>query len=128
VTFALENDHALDLEETFDIFCLAGSDKLPVEKLGVALRSAGRNPTEAQLRQFIDDRSNPNAAEIEFTEFKDIYERQKDTESSTSRYQMINSIKFALRAFERDGSGLIDRDELKGGTQSSDNSSSSSAL
>lgn len=86
----------------------------------MALRSTGRNPTEAQLKQFIDERSNPNAFDFEFEEFKDICKRQKDAESSIDRYQMINSIKFAFRAFDRDGSGLIDRDELKGGTQSSE--------
>lgn len=115
MTFALAGDNASDLQETFDIFCLAGDDKLPVDKLGVALRSVGRNPTEAQLQQFIEDRSNPTSSGFEFDEFKDTCRRQREVENSIDRYQMINSIKFALRAFDRDGSGLIDRDELKGG-------------
>lgn len=117
MTFTLDVDNSSDLQETFDIFCLAGDDKLPVDKLGVALRSVGRNPTEAQIQQFIEERSNPNAHGFEFEEFKDICKRQREGEGSIDRYQMINSIKFALRAFDRDGSGLIDRDELKGGNQ-----------
>jgi len=81
------------------------------------MRSAGKNPNLSQLKAYIDERANPAIGYIGFEEFKEMCERQTGNEDCTpaERKMLIDGIKFALRAFDREGTGFIDRNELKGG-------------
>jgi Ca2+-binding EF-hand superfamily protein len=112
----LDNDASSETRDIFDIFDVNGNGRLPVEKIGHAMRSLGRNPTMPELRQFLDERSDGNASWIGYEEFEEICKRQRAAEEAVDKKFLIDSIKFALRAFDRDGTGFIDRAELKGGT------------
>lgn len=105
-------ENSSDLEQVFEIFSAEG--RLPVEKLGEALRSAGRNPTQAQLKGYESEKADANTDWIGYEEFQEITKRQREVEEAVDKRVLTESILFALRAFDREGSGWINRNELKG--------------
>ncbi len=96
-----------------------GNGMLPIDKIADAMRASGLNPTQEQSQMFLRERADPHSSSISLEEFKEMCNTQRDNEAMSGhreKRQFIESVKFALRAFDRDNSGMIHRDELKGGT------------
>lgn len=86
-----------------------GDGTITPKDLGTVMRSLGRNPTEAELRDMINDADVDGSGTIDFSEFltmavKDI--RDPDTESDEEFIE-------AFKIFDEDCNGYIGTAELR---------------
>lgn len=94
----------------FDKFDRDGNESIETSELGDALRYLGCNPLDTEVEAMIaeaDGKSNDNGR-LEFSEFCEIIATNKK-----SLEQEQEELKAAFRHFDKDGSGSIDREELK---------------
>lgn len=71
------------------------------------MRRLGQNPTEADLRQMINEVDADGSGTIDFAEFLTLMARKIKTKDSEA--EIIE----AFKVFDRDGSGKISADELR---------------
>ena len=76
------------------------------EKIGEIMRKLGKNPTEAQLIQLIENVSKSGSDKIGFDDFVDLME-QKNKEND-SEIEIINT----FQIFNTENNGLISNQEL----------------
>lgn len=78
---------------------------MSIEDLGSALRSLGKNPTNAELKTIKDEL---NAKEFDLTAFKNVYRKPIKTPTEQSK-EMLD----AFRALDKEGNGTIQEAELR---------------
>jgi len=103
-------DQEYNLIKVFKFFDEDGSGSIDKRELVRGLQALGCNPTEAEIDALIeeaDSRLNPNGR-LEFTEFSDIIEKHRRT-----REQEVEALVEAFRIFDRNGDGVIDKEELR---------------
>ena len=88
---------------------------MPIERLGDLLRSTSLNPTERQLKDIIEAIGNPESLSLD--SFKEAYGIMKGADEEQSLAELAGQVKFALRTFDHDGTGLIGAEELKGSSR-----------
>jgi len=98
-------------QEAFKMFDKDGAGVINATKLGTVMRRMGLNPTDAELVDMINEVDINGNGTIEFFEFLDML-------SSKVRNDPFAEIKAAFELFDKDGNGLIDRQELKAGLRS----------
>ncbi|PKA59795.1 Calmodulin [Apostasia shenzhenica] len=80
---------------------------ITTKELGTVMRSLGKNPTEAELKDMIADVDVDGNETIDFSEFLNLMARKlKDTDSE-------DELKQAFKVFDKDQNGLISADELR---------------
>merc|ERR1712072_1470690 len=97
--------------KNFNLFDKKRTGKIPLADMGTVLRANGQNPTEArmeELMQMARECDANNDEHIEFEEFLDLMAKTNKTPED-----MRNEIMDAFLVFDADGSGYIDRTELK---------------
>eukprot|EP00929_Paragymnodinium_shiwhaense_P091249 TRINITY_DN5126_c0_g1_i1.p1 TRINITY_DN5126_c0_g1~~TRINITY_DN5126_c0_g1_i1.p1 ORF type:complete len:961 (+),score=239.83 TRINITY_DN5126_c0_g1_i1:79-2883(+) len=84
-----------------------GEGTVTTKDLGTIMRSLGQNPTEAELRDMVNEVDADGNGTVDFPEFLSLMARKmKDTDSEEELVE-------AFKVFDRDGSGFIDVAEIR---------------
>jgi len=97
-------------EEIFSLLDRDGNGSIDKSELTKGLQALGCNPTEAEieaLMQDADDKGTPDGR-IEMSEFVELIETHRK-----SRQDEIEALVNAFRLFDKNGDGLISKDELR---------------
>ena len=112
-----ENDSNIDnnslSEETkehymdaFNMFDTNHDGTINSQKIGELMRKLGKNPTDLELKQIIENIAKPGLKQIGFDDFVDLME-QKNKESDPE-IEIINT----FQIFDTDNNGLISKENL----------------
>jgi len=103
----LTEEQIAEFKEAFSLFDKDGDGNITSKELGTVMRSLGQNPTEAELRDMINEVDADGNGTIDFPEFLTMMARKmKDSESE-------DEIKEAFKVFDKDGNGFISAAELR---------------
>nr|AHY86315.1 Y-GECO1f [synthetic construct] len=103
----LTEEQIAEFKEAFSLFDKDGDGTMTTEELGTVLRSLGQNPSEAELRDMINEVDADGDGTIGFPEFLTMMTRKmNDTDSE-------EEIREAFRVFDKDGNGYIGAAELR---------------
>jgi len=103
----LTPDQIKEFKEAFKLFDRDGDGQITSAELGTVMRSLGQNPTEAELRDMVQEADEDGNGHIDFEEFLAMMARKiKEVDS-------VDELREAFRIFDRDGDGYISADELR---------------
>jgi len=94
------------IEECFTIFDKAKKGYLEKDQLGTVIRALGKNPTEKELKEIVDDIGNDK---IDVVRVKRIYTTKKLKSPHDQRQEMEN----AFKALDKENNGRIQEAELR---------------
>jgi len=98
------------LEEIFKFFDKDGSGSIDKSELAKGLRALGCNPTEEEIQALMDDadsKADPNGR-IEFAEFVEIIDAHRKSKEDEQE-----ALANAFKTFDKNGDGLISKEELR---------------
>eukprot|EP01001_Neometanema_parovale_P010443 NODE_6676_length_827_cov_50.204545_g6440_i0.p1 GENE.NODE_6676_length_827_cov_50.204545_g6440_i0~~NODE_6676_length_827_cov_50.204545_g6440_i0.p1 ORF type:complete len:157 (-),score=47.79 NODE_6676_length_827_cov_50.204545_g6440_i0:239-709(-) len=98
------------IQEIRDVFAQFDKDRtetISLKELGMALRAAGQNPTEADIMDMMNEVDSEGTGTIEFQEFLVLVARKMN------EYIYEEELKVAFQIFDRDGSGYISAVEMR---------------
>jgi calmodulin len=102
----LTEEQIAEFKESFSLFDKDGDGTITTKELGTVMRSLGKNPTESELQDMINEVDADGNGTIDFPEFLTMMARKmKDTDSE-------EEIREAFRVFDKDGNGFISAAEL----------------
>ncbi|XP_069114946.1 calmodulin-like [Argopecten irradians] len=101
-------DQTAEFKEAFSLFDKDGDGTISTKELGTVMRALGQNPTEADLRDMINDADADGSGAIEFNEFVGLMTKRKENEKDEEE-----TLKEAFRLLDKDDSGFLTADELK---------------
>ena len=103
----LTDEQIAEFKEAFALFDKDGDGTITTKELGTVMRSLGQNPTEAELRDLINEVDADGNGTIDFPEFLNLMARKmQDTDSE-------EELKEAFKVFDKDGNGFISAAELR---------------
>merc|ERR1712007_259423 len=103
----LTEEQIAEFKEAFPLFDKDGDGTVTTKELGTVMRSLGRNPTEAELQDMINEVDADGNGTIDFPEFLSLMARKmKDTDTEEELIE-------AFKVFDRDGNGFISAAELR---------------
>merc|ERR1712168_1636011 len=103
----LTPDQVREFREAFKLFDRDGDGRVTSAELGTVMRSLGQNPTEAELRDMVQEADEDGNGYIDFEEFLAMMARKiKEVDS-------VDELREAFRIFDRDGDGFISAEELR---------------
>ncbi|KAL6001136.1 Calmodulin [Asimina triloba] len=103
----LTEEQISEFKEAFSLFDKDGDGCITTKELGTVMRSLGQNPTEAELRDMINEVDADQNGTIDFPEFLNLMARKmKDTDSE-------EELKEAFKVFDKDQNGFISAAELR---------------
>jgi len=103
----LTDEQVSEFKEAFSLFDKDGDGQITTKELGTVMRSLGQNPSEAELRDMINEVDADGSGTIDFPEFLTMMARKiKDTDTE-------EELREAFKVFDRDGNGYISAAELR---------------
>ena len=96
----------MEFKEAMSLFDRNDDGKIVIEELGTVMRSLGQNPTDAELKDMINEVDADGNGIIDFPEFLTMMARKMRYTDSEEE------IKGAFREFDKDGNGYISKAEL----------------
>ena len=103
----LTEEQINEFKEAFSLFDKDGDGCITSKELGTVMRSLGQNPTEAELKDIINEVDADGNGTIDFSEFLSMMaKKMKDTDNE-------DEIREAFRVFDKDGNGFISAAELR---------------
>ena len=103
---SISEETKADYMDSFNMFDTNHDGTINSQKIGEIMRKLGKNPTEAQLSQLIENVSKSGSDKIGFDDFVDLME-QKNKEKD-SEIEIINT----FQIFNTENNGLISNQEL----------------
>ena len=101
----LTEEQIREFREAFALFDTNLDGTIPMKELGTVMRSLGRNPTNDELRDLINEAADTYGnGTIDFQEFMTMMVEKVDSEKE---------LKEAFRVFDRDGDGCISAKDLR---------------
>lgn len=85
-----------------------GAGTITTAELGTVMKSLGQHPTEAELRDMVEEVDADGSGAIDFEEFLSLVARQMRGEGDAEE-----ELREAFRVFDKDSSGAISLDELR---------------
>ncbi|KAJ6656349.1 hypothetical protein lerEdw1_003852 [Lerista edwardsae] len=103
----LSEEQIAEFKEAFLLFDKDGDGAITTKELGTVMRSLGQNPTEAELRDMINELDADGSGTVDFPEFLSLMAKKiKNSEGE-------EEIREAFRVFDKDGNGFISAAELR---------------
>jgi len=103
----LTEEQIAEFKEAFTLFDKDGDGNITTKELGTVMRSLGQNPTEAELKDMIEEVDADVNGTIDFPEFLTMMARKmQDTDTE-------EDIRESFRVFDKDGNGFISAAELR---------------
>ena len=103
----LTEEQIAEYKEAFSLFDKSGDGTITTKDLGTVIRALGKNPTEAELQDIINEVDPNGDGTVDFPAFLTIMARKmKDTDTEEDIIE-------AFRVFDKDGSGVISAAELR---------------
>eukprot|EP00890_Picochlorum_soloecismus_P005479 jgi/Picsp_1/5932/NSC_03289-R1_calmodulin len=107
----LTSEQEKEFKEAFALFdsddVTADTGTITTKELGVVMRSLGQTPTEAELKEMIEEVDTNKDGTIDFKEFLGLMSRKtKDKDSQ-------EELREAFKVFDKDGNGYISAAELR---------------
>ncbi|XP_059084241.1 neo-calmodulin-like [Tigriopus californicus] len=100
-------DFILEMKEAFQLFDKNGDGYISAKELGVLMRTLGRNPTEDEIMNIMNEIDIDHNGKLDFSEFTMMMRDKLANED------MELEIKQAFRVFDRNGDGYISKIEFK---------------
>eukprot|EP00745_Piridium_sociabile_P041893 TRINITY_DN83508_c0_g1_i1.p1 TRINITY_DN83508_c0_g1~~TRINITY_DN83508_c0_g1_i1.p1 ORF type:complete len:170 (+),score=58.42 TRINITY_DN83508_c0_g1_i1:69-512(+) len=95
-----------ELEEAFIMNC-SPDNSIPVNKLGIVIRSIGRAPTESQLKTLITEFENRGKRTLALQEVTAILSKYEFAPETS------DNLREAFRIFDKEGNGMVNAVELR---------------
>ncbi|ORX46319.1 calmodulin [Hesseltinella vesiculosa] len=96
-----------ELREAFDLFDRDKNGFIDTKELGAVMQSLQMNPSDAELRDMINEADADGNGTMDFSEFLSLMARkQRDTDTTQELRQ-------AFQVFDKDGNNYISKDELR---------------
>ncbi|KAH8823356.1 hypothetical protein DL96DRAFT_271444 [Flagelloscypha sp. PMI_526] len=102
----LTEEQILEFKEAFSIMDRDGDGVISTNDLGKVMREQSHNPTEAELRDMINEADTDGDGVIDFPEFLTIMARRVRTTDTEEE------LRECFKVFDRDGDGYITKAEL----------------
>ncbi|KAG0313599.1 Calmodulin [Dissophora globulifera] len=103
----LSEDQMSEFKEAFTLFDKDGDGIISAKELGTVMRSLGQNPTDAELRDMINEVDADGNGTIDFPEFLTLMARK------IAEPDPEEEIRDAFKVFDKDGNGYISAAELR---------------
>ena len=103
---SLSEETKADYMDAFNMFDTNHDGTINSQKIGELMRKLGKNPTDLELKQIIENIAKPGLKQIGFDDFVDLME-QKNKESDPE-IEIINT----FQIFDIDNNGLISKENL----------------
>jgi len=103
----LSEEQISEFKEAFSLFDKDNDGTVTTHELGTVMRSLGQNPTEAELKDMINEVDADGNGTIDFPEFLTMMARKMRATDSEEE------IKEAFKVFDKDGNGYISAAELR---------------
>ncbi|XP_059658123.1 calmodulin-like isoform X1 [Cornus florida] len=105
----LTNTQIKEFSEAFSLFDKDGDGRITTNEIGTVMRALGRNPTEAELQDMINEVDDADGSgTIDRKEFLDLMARRLKADPKTE-----GDLREAFLVFDKDESGFITADELR---------------
>merc|ERR1712000_241224 len=104
---SLTEEQVSEFKEAFSLFDKDGDGQITTKELGTVMRSLGQNPTEAELKDMIDEVDTDQNGTIDFPEFLTMMAKKMQEAESE------DEIREAFKVFDKDGDGFISAAELR---------------
>ena len=101
----LSEEQIDEFKEAFILLDKDGDGTINTKELGTCMRSLGKNPTEEELQDMINEVDVDGNGSLDFFEFLMLMTKYLSTAEE--------EIKEAFRVFDKDGNGYISAEELK---------------
>ncbi|KAL6640476.1 hypothetical protein ACP70R_021599 [Stipagrostis hirtigluma subsp. patula] len=108
VELHLSKEQIKEFREAFNLFDKDGDGTITTKELGTVMKSLGQSPTEAELRDMIDEVDADGSGSIDFDEFLTLVARNAREADAGAEEE----IREAFHVFDKDQNGFITRDEL----------------
>jgi calmodulin len=105
----LTEEEIADLKEAFAMFDINGDGTIELNEIRQVMRKLGQNPTEEELKEMISTVDDNDDKEIDFEEFLVLMKSRCEVDPQDPEKELRD----AFAVFDTDGSGSIDRKELK---------------
>merc|ERR1712032_78751 len=96
-----------EFREAFNLFDKNGDGRITSQELGTVMQSLGQHPTDAELRDMINEIDVDGNGTVDFDEFI-VMMAKKFTEPETE-----DDIREAFKVFDKDDNGFISHSELR---------------
>ena len=103
---SLSEETKTDYKDSFNLFDTNHDGTINSQKIREIMQKLGKNPTEQQLIQIIENVAKPGSDKIRFDDFTDFMEK-KNKENDTE-IEIINT----FQIFAAENNGLIPNEEL----------------
>ena len=107
MTDSLSEEKKIECKEVFDLSDVDKVGTISTNNLGDVMRALGANPSEAELKEMIDEVDPNKTKKIDFAQFLELFDkRMKDPDTEED---LLESFKI----FDKEGNGIISVQELK---------------
>ena len=103
---SLSEETKADYMDAFNMFDTNHDGTINSQKIGELMRKLGKNPTDLELKQIIENIAKPGLKQIGFDDFVDLMEQK--TKESDPEIEIINT----FQIFDTDNNGLISKENL----------------